>query len=184
MTNLFSLLDLPIRYDVDLRQLDESFFKISRQKHPDRFAALGIEAKKAAEQEFALINEAYAKIKDSESRLDLLLEIANISKPERSSENDIPKDLAEHFFELQELRMENPEKAIVAAESFSKNIKDHLEQTRKEIEVLATNTNWDALGKTDSDKTNIEQIVKLRANSSYLKSLLNNIDRLFRRQHV
>ena len=71
----FELFRLPQRFDQDRADLDARWKDLQREAHPDRFAAQGASAQRAALQWSVRINEAYRRLKDPLRRAAYLCEL-------------------------------------------------------------------------------------------------------------
>jgi molecular chaperone HscB len=70
----FELFGLPQRYEQDRAAIDERWKDLQREAHPDKFAAQGPTAQRAALQWSVRINEAYQRLKDPLKRAAYLCE--------------------------------------------------------------------------------------------------------------
>ena len=71
----FELFGLPARFEQDRAAIDERWKALQREAHPDRFAAQGASAQRAALQWSVRINEAYQRLKDPLKRAIYLCEM-------------------------------------------------------------------------------------------------------------
>jgi molecular chaperone HscB len=71
----FELFGLPQRFAQDRAAIDERWKELQREAHPDRFAAQGASAQRAALQWSVRINEAYQRLKDPLKRAAYLCEL-------------------------------------------------------------------------------------------------------------
>lgn len=72
----FELFGLPQRFFQDRAAVDARWKELQREAHPDRFAAQGAAAQRAALQWSVRINEAYQRLKDPLKRAAYLCELA------------------------------------------------------------------------------------------------------------
>lgn len=70
----FELFGVPQRFAQDRAQIDARWKELQREAHPDRFAAQGAAAQRAALQWSVRINEAYQRLKDPLKRAGYLCE--------------------------------------------------------------------------------------------------------------
>jgi molecular chaperone HscB len=73
--NDFELFSLPQRYAQERAEIDQRWKELQREAHPDRFAAQGAGAQRAALQWSVRINEAYQRLKDPLKRAAYLCEL-------------------------------------------------------------------------------------------------------------
>jgi molecular chaperone HscB len=71
----FQLFGLPQRYEQDRAAIDGRWKDLQREAHPDKFAAQGASAQRAALQWSVRINEAYQRLKDPLKRAAYLCEL-------------------------------------------------------------------------------------------------------------
>ncbi|HVE51956.1 MAG TPA: Fe-S protein assembly co-chaperone HscB [Ramlibacter sp.] len=71
----FELFGLPQRFAQDRAAIDGRWKELQREAHPDRFAAQGASAQRAALQWSVRINEAYQRLKDPLKRAAYLCEL-------------------------------------------------------------------------------------------------------------
>jgi molecular chaperone HscB len=71
----FELFGLPQRFAQERAEIDQRWKELQRQAHPDRFAAQGASAQRAALQWSVRINEAYQRLKDPLRRAAYLCEL-------------------------------------------------------------------------------------------------------------
>ena len=71
----FELFAVPATFAQDRAVIDERWKELQREAHPDRFAAQGASAQRAALQWSVRINEAYQRLKDPLRRASYLCEL-------------------------------------------------------------------------------------------------------------
>jgi molecular chaperone HscB len=76
--NHFELFQLPERFALDARALDDAYRAVQAQVHPDRFAAAGDAQKRVAMQWATRANEAYQTLKSPLKRATYLLHLRGI----------------------------------------------------------------------------------------------------------
>ena len=74
----FTLFDLPRRFALERKLLDERWRQLQGQVHPDRFAAEGGAAQRVAMQWAVRVNEAHSRLKDPLKRGAYLCELAGV----------------------------------------------------------------------------------------------------------
>lgn len=103
MTNYFGLLSLPESFEINLQQLEQSYFTAQRQYHPDRFVGKPDGERLAAMQRSADINQAYKTLKDPLTRAQHLLKRQGILV---GTDRDTVKPAPELLAEVMEWREE------------------------------------------------------------------------------
>ncbi len=76
----FSLLGLPLQFDVDNAQLEQAYFAAQRTWHPDRFAGRGAEEKARAMMQATRINDAYHLLKSPLKRARYMLQLRGVEQ--------------------------------------------------------------------------------------------------------
>jgi molecular chaperone HscB len=76
--NHFTLLGLPVAFEVDAALLDRNYRRLQGQWHPDRFAAAAAPERLAALQQTSLLNDAYATLKSPLRRAEHLLQLHDV----------------------------------------------------------------------------------------------------------
>jgi molecular chaperone HscB len=71
----FELFGLPQRFAQERSEIDERWKQLQREAHPDKFAAQGAAAQRAALQWSVRINEAYRRLKDPLKRAAYLCQL-------------------------------------------------------------------------------------------------------------
>jgi molecular chaperone HscB len=133
----FAVLEAPRRFSQDTKALERRFFEISRALHPDRFTTAPIEARQASLERMSLLNDAYRTLKDRAALRDYVLEQAGLSggmSVKRGGQ--MPLELAESWFELQDAMIEDSEAAAARIPLFEKEVADYRVKAMSDIERL------------------------------------------------
>lgn len=77
-SSFFALFNLPVSFDVDLKDLSVRFREAQRAAHPDKFANAPEAERRLSVQMATRINEAYQVLKDPLSRGRYLLELQGV----------------------------------------------------------------------------------------------------------
>lgn len=131
----FELFGLPRRYDVEPDELERRYLSISRNIHPDRFAA-----GEAAMQSFALrasaaVNRAYEVLRNPLRRADYLLESAG--GPSAAQDKRVPPDLLGQVMLLREaIEDAKADGQHDALEAIRRRVTDRKRQTEEAIARL------------------------------------------------
>lgn len=96
--DFFTVFGLERRLEIDPAALEETFYRLTRRLHPDRFARAGEDEKQWSLAGTALVNDAYRTLQDPLRRTEYLLKLAG-AQGEQSKER-VPADLLEEVFEL------------------------------------------------------------------------------------
>lgn len=195
----FEIFSLPPKLALDAAFLEKSFYKLSRDFHPDRFASKSAEEQAEATEKSSQLNDAYRALRDPIRRTEYLLELEGVELEEQSvkatesaraagteKKQIVPADLLEEAFELnmqlEEMKMakqigdDDPQlrKDLEAAKT---NFTGMLEASQKQLEILWTS--WDAAvdSSNDTAKANAkDEMVALLNRRSYLRNLVRDVN--------
>lgn len=95
----FEFLDLPRRLALDTKTLETRFYEMSRQLHPDMHSRKSTAERIKAEDQTALLNNAYRTLRDPISRAEYLLKLEGFDIGEQGTK-EVPPELLEEVFEL------------------------------------------------------------------------------------
>lgn len=178
----FEILGVPVTFALDAAKLEETYYRLSKQLHPDRFAASGQRSLMAKSMEMsAMINQAFERLRTPEARLETLLDLAGALPKENAKTDEkgsIPMELAEEFFEVQEAAMEKTSDAAKRAAEFRDRVGAWEERLTGEIYALADAVNW---ARASGEEPRIAKILELRKERSYVRSVLENLIPVFER---
>ena len=196
----FAVFGLPRRLHIDLPQLERSFYRLSRQCHPDVYATKSPEEQQWSLDQTSLLNDAYRTLKNPVSRTEHLLRLEGVvieagkSDDGTSKESRVPADLLEEVFELnmqlEEMRMnrkmgeDDPqlradlEKARATFESQLAAVDSNLEeQWARWDAALDAGLPEPALGEPGTEAAKIkDEIVGLLDRRRYLRNLVRDVN--------
>lgn len=109
----FAVLGLPRRYALEVAAVEERWRALSRQVHPDRFAAKGAVEKRMALLWTAAVNEARRVLRDKRARAWLLA--SGRPTPPETGGPVLDADFLEEIFDLQAGIPDDPPAALAAA---------------------------------------------------------------------
>ncbi len=175
----FAVFGIPRKFELDSSALEARYYELSKQLHPDRHVAGDAAARLKSQQLSAMLNQAYVGLRAPEARLETLLaEVGALKDTGKSvAQNQIPTELAEEFFEIQEAVMEEDTKAAELIVRFRATLEQKKLALTDEMFAIAKHLEWDS---PDSPATHpkIEKILELRRQRSYVRSMLDNLDKL------
>jgi molecular chaperone HscB len=165
----FSIFDLSFQFSPDLSDLEKRFLKISRVLHPDRFSTANNEDKKNSMIRTGFLNQSYQTLKDPESLRDYFLEFFKIIE---ENKNQMPLDLADAWFELQEDM--TPEKI----KNFQMNLSQSKQQLDQNIRKIEEEINASiAVNGMNFDRKPLHKLLGLVHTKNYIESLEKDIHR-------
>ncbi len=170
--NPFEIFNLVPSFNLKLDTLEKTYYELSKENHPDRFAR-DTTNRPHSLKKIAEINDAYSILKNKSTRLDALLDFSGI-KP--NNQQNIPIDLSEEYFELQEKCMDDPTHAPSLATSFRNKLIQLLSAETETLYRFAEMLDWSQV-----NHDNLKEIVNRKNKISYINSLITNTDQLILR---
>lgn len=175
----YDALGLTERLVLDHADLEQRFYARSRQFHPDRFMTKSPREREIATLRSEVVNRAYQILRDPLARGQYMLERRGIS---RTESKQIPAELAEEYFELQEalmdIRMANEDERRVLLEKIDA-IRDKIEGVASDTKaaLFAAYDDFDArLDKPEGQGDILDRIARLLNDYNYLRSMLRDIE--------
>lgn len=163
------------RLNLDLMDLEDRLFRLSKKFHPDRYAG-----KSAAEIQFShdhssSVNNAYRALKNPISRAKYAVEHEFGSIEEKSA--SVPMDMADLFFEVQDhldvIRESNgnpPEDALAAVAGAESELRQKVRDL--EMELMDLFVEYD----DHPERKKLEQMKEILSHRSYIQSFLRQVD--------
>lgn len=175
--NPFEILGFTPSFQIDIKALEDRYYDWTKKSHPDRFANADAVAKMKIQQAVAELNQAFIALKQPENRLEALLQLAGLIDDEKGSgERKLPSALAEEFFEIQEAAAGKTPGTKQKIELFRSRLLIKRDELTKQMYTLATDIDWT---QASSSKKALD-IVSLRRERAYVRSMLENLDRIER----
>lgn len=147
--------------------LREHFYELSKKTHPDRFMKAPPPEPLYASHWSSAINKAYQVLKDDRKRSEYLLDLYGVKS---TASSKIPLELAESYFELQDLLMEEAGQARM--EEFKEEILKQIEMTAVEWNAIAKD--WQLGAEKESLLTRLSELFNRQ---NYLYSMVADIER-------
>lgn len=176
----FSLLGVKRSFKQDLPALETKFYQISRELHPDRFAA-GTDSKwkTISVERMSAVNRAYQTLTKADRLREYILELEGIVAAGGLTEEkktQIPAELAEEWFELQDAVMEEPSEAETKLSQFETDLKKRSSDLRGKISGFESE--YDQNSSNESRREILRKIEKLSLDGQYLKSMERDLLKL------
>jgi molecular chaperone HscB len=175
----FMALGAPVKFAQNLAELQKRFYEASRALHPDRFTAADAESKQRSLERMSFLNEAYRTLRSPSELRDYVLELRGlkIEANGQAARGQIPMELAESWFELQDAISENPEAAAEKVTAFKKELEEF--RLASEQAIKALEVKLDTLDPSGTDYlAKLEELSKSMRALNYLKSLSRDVDRI------
>jgi DnaJ-domain-containing protein 1 len=164
----FSVFGVRRKFQQDIQELEKRFYSLSRVLHPDRFSTSGSQAQVLSLTRMSFINQAYSTLKTPSRLRDYLLKLEGIQAPKAS----MPAELAEDWFEIQDLIMDNPQEAKARVSDF----KGELSRVRQEIDKKLLG--WENEYDVHPSREILDKISHQIQVQSYLNSMQKDVERI------
>jgi molecular chaperone HscB len=173
VTDYFELLGIPRSLNLALDALQQRYYELSRQLHPDRFMQKPEAERQRALDMSSALNDGYRTLKDPVKRAQYLLGLEGFDIGEQRSK-DVPPELLEEVFELnmalEEMRG-GDDSARPQLEQAEKNFTNMLAETDQQLqsffEQYDTSQSRDVFG----------QIRNALNRRKYIQNLVSEVER-------
>jgi molecular chaperone HscB len=183
----FAVFGLDRRMNLDLADLEKSFYTLSRKLHPDNFYRASKEEQESSLDQSARLNDAYRTLRDPVTRAEYLRSLEG--KPAEKKGPGVPPALLEEVFELNEWLAELRDLASEQAGSThlaeiqsqliraKANLEERLETFLAELQALFVR--WDCA--LDSNRSVpdcpgiLREIGEALARRNYLQNLIQEV---------
>ncbi len=171
--DFFSVFELARKLQLDLKFLERTFYRKSREVHPDRFAQAPSEKQQWSLQQTSLLNDAYRTLKDPVTRTEYLLRLEGMTLADEKSQNKVPAELLAEVFELnmqlEEMRMGEDDPHLRAdLEAARAQFDERFAVTTTEIEHEWAV--WDS-----GDRASLNRMAALLNKHRYLRNLVRDV---------
>ncbi len=151
--NYFQFYDLPVKFNLDVAQLRQKFFELSKKFHPDFYIHASKDVRDTMLLESTRNNDAYKTLNNATRRLRYVLEVSGVLSDEEKE--ILPQAFLMEMMELNEAILEANEA----------NYEEIKEQFKKIEDSLNDRLSLDCI---DFDETGRHDIL-LRIKTNYLK---------------
>jgi molecular chaperone HscB len=173
VTDYYELVGIPRSLNLSLDALQQRYYELSRQLHPDRFMQKPEAERQRALDMSSALNDAYRTLKDPIKRAQYLLTLEGFDIGEQRSK-DVPPELLEEVFDLnmalEEMR-EGDDSARPQLEQAEKNFTHMLSETHQQLESLFGQ--YDAAPSRDV----LAQIRNVLNRRKYIQNLVSEVER-------
>jgi molecular chaperone HscB len=175
----FAALGAPEKFLQDQAALQKRFYEVSRALHPDRFTASSVDVKRFSLDRMSFINDAYRTLRTPAELREYILELHGM-KAEAGARGQIPMELAEGWFELQDAISENPESAEAQIGNFKNDLAEF--KNKSESKMSDLEKKLDALeNASPAFRQGLQDLSRAIQETSYLISLGRDVERIEQR---
>lgn len=190
--NYFEVFGLSRKLNIDLKQMEKDFYRLSRKLHPDIYARASAEEQEWSLTNTSLLNDAYRTLKDPIKRTEYLLRLEGVKLEEenrqdgKTNPSKVPPELLEEVFELnmqlEEMRMnrkmgEDDPQLAADLQKAKKQFEDQLAQSDENLQKLWAE--WDAAieQNDDSPKESLkEKMAAALDRRRYIRNLVRDVN--------
>ena len=162
----FEIFDLPAKLTLDVADLEQRYFRLSRLWHPDLFARKSdIERQRALDQT-ALINDAYRTLRNPVKRAGYVI---------GAQENEVQKPPEELLEEVFELNM-----SLEELRSGDEDVRPQMEEQQQKFSAMLLNQDreMEALfSACDSGSAGTSELRALLNRRKYIQNLVNEVEK-------
>ncbi len=179
MRDYFEVFGLERKLQVDVSALQQRFYALSRQHHPD-FHQMASEDKQArALERSALVNRAYRALRDPLARLAYLISLENGAGADAVARPKAPMDLLAEMLEIQEA-LEEAKTSGLNSETTARltEEREHLRtrQASNEAAMIERFAEWDRARETGADTAPLLAWFKQAlAGRAYLRTVIDDL---------
>jgi molecular chaperone HscB len=173
VTDFYEIFGIPRSLNLALDDLQQRFYKLSRELHPDRFMQKPEAERQRALDRSSALNDAYRTLKDPIKRAQYLLGLEGFDIGEQRSK-DVPPELLEEVFELnmalEEMRG-GDDSARPQLEQAEKNFTNMLAETDQQMH--SSFEQYD----TSQSRDILSQIRNVLNRRKYIQNLVSEVER-------
>lgn len=180
----FTFFRLPRKLRLDEAELERTFYRLSREFHPDYFMTASETERQASVERSSMLNDAYRTLKDRTRRAEYLLQLEGHKEAEKKAPPDLLEEVFELNMQVEELKAAkkmNDADEIDEARSSLEEALGKLEGKLAEIDerLFALFADWDAAidrGASEEEKRAVlARMNELLSHRSYIRNLVRGI---------
>ena len=171
--NYYDFFGLPHHLDLDLKDLEQRFYTLSRQYHPDLYTLKSREEQQYALDATALLNDGYRTLRDPLARAEYLLKENGFDIGDQGSKN-VPPELLEEVFELN-MALEELRGGDDSARPALEEARDKFTGMRSDVDTQLKEK-FSAYDST-ADRGVLEEIRGILNRRRYIRNLVNEVER-------
>ena len=171
--NYYDFFGLPHYLDLDLKDLEQRFYTLSRQYHPDLYTLKSREEQQYALDATALLNDGYRTLRDPLARAEYLLKENGFDIGDQGSKN-VPPELLEEVFELN-MALEELRGGDDSARPALEEARDKFTGMRNDVDTQLKEK-FAAYDRT-ADRGVLEEIRGILNRRRYIRNLVNEVER-------
>jgi molecular chaperone HscB len=180
----FTFFGLPRKLRLDEAKLEKTFYRLSREFHPDYFMAASDAERQASVERSSMLNDAYRTLKDRTRRAEYLLQLEGRKEAEKKAPPELLEEVFELNLQVEELKAAkkmNDEDEISQARSSLEEALGKLQEKLSRIDekLFALFADWDAAidrGASEEEKRRVlDSMSESLSHRSYIRNLVRDI---------
>jgi molecular chaperone HscB len=169
----FEIFGIKRRLDLDVDALQQTFYRLSRQLHPDRYTRRSAREQQYALEATALLNDAWRVLRDPVQRAEYVLSMEGLDIGEQRSK-DVPPELLEEVFELN--------MALEEMREGDDSVRPQLESARANFERMQAEADVSLselfrLYDADPERETLARIRGMLNRRRYIRNLIREVDK-------
>jgi molecular chaperone HscB len=183
----FQCLGLPHRLRLDLKELEQRFYELSRRFHPDFHYGKDETERSISLENSALLNKAYRALRDPFSRVEYLIHLEEGRKEGIAAK--VPQELLEEIFELQEVLEEfRSEESPETRQKLEVQLYDAVKMLGRRLEGLEKRlfdlfSRWDQSDPSTPSQNRrslVQEMKEILSYRTYFRNMIQDIEHLLR----
>ena len=171
----FTVLSAPQKFKQDLSELQKRFYEVSRALHPDRFTTADEQSRSNSLERMSYLNDAYRTLRAPAELRDYMLELHGL-KTDAATKGQIPTQLAESWFDLQDSLIEDPDQAEAKLATFEQELREF--RGGVETRISTSEAQFDASPNGSESVEVLKKLARDIQELSYLKSMDRDVERI------
>jgi molecular chaperone HscB len=173
----FTVFGVVPRFAQNRGELEKRYYALSRALHPDRFSTSAPDVRARSLERMSLVNDAYQTLKDPARLRGYILSQKGVETAGKPNEKaQLPVELAESWFELQDSLVEDPQAAREKLSQFENELKTLKQRTEAELQALEQKL--DCLNLSSSEVPLYRELARKIQSQSYLNSMERDVERI------
>lgn len=174
----FEFMELPIQLSLDIRALQQNFFRLSRQFHPDYYQNRPSSEQKAALERSAALNRAFDALQDPIRRIEYYMRLVGFVA--EGAKNQVPPDLMMDILDLQEKLEDYQVASAEQRQTLAGEIRHAISEMKEKLEGTTARLG-DLCVRHDTAQPSernglLQQMRDLIDRSNYLRRIIQNTE--------
>jgi molecular chaperone HscB len=175
--SFFTALAAPERFSQNPAELQKKFYEVSRALHPDRFTTSDDESKRHSLERMSYLNDAYRTLRNPRELRDYILTLHGF-KSEEGARGQIPVELAEGWFDLQDSLESDSSDAVALLRGFNEKLETYRSSCENKITALEAALDNGAGPSNPDYKNGLSELSKMIRELAYVTSMERDVQKV------